>query len=193
MPTESTDIATAVSTVPKLVELLTPLSPLDRKRAIAAAMILLGESAPTEPEVQANAPYSQQSQLSDGIHPKALQWMSKNGVERPQLDHVFSIEPGLIEVIAAKLPGKSKRQQTVNAYVLCGLKSFLSTGDTGFTDKDAREICARIGCYDIANHSNYMKAFGNFISGTKDSGWRITFPGLAQAVKVVKDSGSGDA
>lgn len=192
MTTESSNVATAVGTVPKLVELLTPLSQIDRKRVIAAALILLGESAPTELEAQ-KAVFSaeQQQPSSGGIHPKALQWMSKNGLEREQLEHVFSIEPELIEVIAGKLPGKSKRQQTVNAYVLCGLKSFLRTADTGFTDKDARELCVKIGCYDSANHSNYMKAFGNFISGTKDSGWKVTFPGLSQAAKVARDSASG--
>jgi hypothetical protein len=188
---ESPDPATAVSAVLKLVQLLDPLSPSDRQRAISAAMILLGEPAASQVGVHKGVA-SHESQLpSDGIHPKAAQWMSTNGIARAQLEHVFSIETNSIDVIAAKLPGKSKRQQTVNAYLLCGLKFFLGTADTAFVDKDAREICSKIGCYDSANHSNYMKAFGNLITGTKESGWKITNPGLVQAAKVVKES-TGD-
>lgn len=193
MTTESSDPTTAVSAVLKLVQLLAPLSPPDRQRAISAAMILLDEPAPSQFGAHKGA-HVHELPPSDGIHTKAAQWMSKYSVARTQLDHVFSIEANLVDVIAAKLPGKSKRQQTVNAYLLCGLKSYLSTGDAAFVDKDAREICSRVGCYDSANHSNYMKAFGNLITGTKESGWKLTNPGIAQVAKVVKDSaGNADA
>lgn len=183
----TTTTTTAVDAVPKLVQLLATLSPPDRQRAISAAMILLDEPAPPQLGTRKGAP-PHELPPSDEIHPKAVQWMSKNGVERTQLEHVFSIEANSVDVIAAKLPGKSKRQQTVNSYLLCGLKSYLRTGDIAFADKDARDICNRVGCYDSANHSNYMKAFGNLITGTKETGWKLTNPGIAQAAKVVKDS-----
>lgn len=199
MTTESSDPTTAVNAVLKLVQLLAPLSPPDRQRAISAAMILLDDpAAPSQLGAHKGSPLHELHQSngisSDGIHSKAAQWMSKYSVARTQVEHVFSIEGDSVDVIAAKLPGKSKRQQTVNAYLLCGLKSYLSTGDAAFVDKDAREICTRVGCYDSANHSNYMKAFGNLITGTKESGWKLTNPGIAQVAKVVKDSaGNVDA
>lgn len=189
-------ITTAVEAVARLVQLLTPLSPEERERALSAAFILMGQplgqqarGASTSAQVpvlpaapSAPPPHS----ATPGLSPKAETWLTKNQLTIEQLEHVFSIDASGIEVIAAHLPGKSKRQQTYQSYLLCGLKSFLLTGEMGFVDKDAREICGKVGCYDSPNHSNYMKAFGNAISGSKDVGWRITNPGLVEAAKVVK-------
>ncbi len=103
--------------------------------------------------------------------------MSKYSVTEAQLEHVFSIDADSVDVIAAKLPGKSKRQQTVQAYLLCGLKSYLRTGEVTFSDKEAREICDKVGCYDIANHSNYLKAFGNLSAAVKTRAGDSQIPG----------------
>ena len=168
--------------VVKLEQILRALVPEDRQRAVTAAMTLFGEPALIpKKQNQEEAP-----QPEGGISGKALAWMKKTGITREQLEHVYSIEDDVIDVIAAKMPGKSKRQQTVQAYAICGLRSFLRTGELGFTDKDARELCDRVGCYDSPNHSNYMKALGNLVSGTKDSGWRLTNPGLSECAHIVK-------
>ena len=55
------------------------------------------------------------------------------------------------------------------------------TGEATFADKDAREVCNKVGCYDSPNHSNYMKAFGNLTVGAKDTGWKLSNPGLLEA------------
>jgi hypothetical protein len=123
---------------------------------------------------------------SGGISGKAIVWMKKNSITRDQLEHVFSVEDNSIDVIAARMPANGKRQQTLQAYVICGLKTFLRTGEPAFTDSEARELCSKVGCYDVANHSNYRKAFGNLLNGSKDSGWKLTNPGLSEAVKIVK-------
>lgn len=173
--------------VPKIVEVLTPLSSEQRQRALSAAMLLFGESSPIPTTSIARIPnQNQQSESEDGISSKALVWMKKYSITREQLDHVFCIENDSIDVIASKMPSFGKRQQTVQAYIVCGLKSFLKTGEPTFTDADGRELCSKVGCYDVANHSNYKKAFGNFISGSKDSGWRLSNPGLNEAAQIVK-------
>jgi hypothetical protein len=99
---------------------------------------------------------------------------------------VYSIDLDGIDVIASRMPGKSKRQQTVQAYVICGLRAFLQTGELGFTDKDARDVCNKVGCYDSPNHSNYIKALGNLVGGSKDSLWKLTNPGLGESAQIVR-------
>src|SRR6185503_13827661 len=96
----------------------------------------------------------------EGISPKAATWMEKNQITQEMLDHTFSVD-GEVEVIASKMPGTSKRQQTVEAYIVTGLASYLATGSHEFTDDTARAVCKRVGCYDQPNHSNYLKAMGN--------------------------------
>jgi hypothetical protein len=173
--------------VPKLVEVLTPLSPEDRHRAISATMVLFGQPTPTGNPTLAKAQIREEHTLTeDGISAKASAWMKKYGITREQLDHVFSIEADSVDVIAARMPATGKRQQTVQAYVICGLKAFIKTGEPAFTDTEGRDLCNKVGCYDVANHSNYRKAFGNLLSGTKDSGWKLTNPGLNEAAKFVK-------
>jgi hypothetical protein len=179
--------ATAVEVTPKLVQLLTDLNAEERHRAISAAMILLGHPAPALDGRQIKDKVEAiEEPAEEGMSGKSMVWLKKSGLTREQLDHVFSIEHDGIDVIAAKLPGKSKRQQTLEAYVLCGLKSFVQAGETDFADKDARDLCEKVGCYDTPNHSNYMKAFGNLISGSKEGGWKLTNPGLSKAAEIVK-------
>lgn len=194
MSAEHQSISTAVEAVSKLVQLLHPLLPEERERAISAAFILMGQSPVMglrpvdrsrtnmgEPDaLETSAP------LDSGLSPKVGPWLSKNALSIEQLEHVFSIDKDGIDVIAANLPGSSKRQNTFESYLLCGLKAFLQTGETAFNDKDARSICSKVGCYDTGNHFNYMKAFGNTISGSKETGWKLTNPGLVEAAKVIK-------
>lgn len=185
MIAENQTSSSPVEAVPKLVHLLQSLSSEDRHKAVSAAMILLGDS----PVYGGNTAPGKQGGLiqpDSEISGKAQSWMAKNGITRDHLDHVFSIDQGAVEVIASHLPGSSKKQQTVQAYVLCGLKSFLLTGDMAFIDKDARDVCQKVGCYDSANHATYMKAFSNLIGGSKEIGWKITNPGLSEAAKIVR-------
>jgi hypothetical protein len=178
-------IKLVLEAVPKIVQVLAPLSPEERQRAIAAAMTLFGEPVPAQNTILKAHP-EQHLASEGGISGKAVAWMKRNSITREQLDHIFSIDHDAIDVIASSMPGKSKRQQTSQAYVLCGLRSFLQTGELSFADKDARELCVNKGCYDSPNHSNHMKAFGNLLSGSKDSGWKLTYPGLSEGAQIIK-------
>ena len=183
MSDEKTSTKSVVAAVPKLVQLLEPLTPDERQRAISAAMILFGQSAPIQ---SGNQFPGEPHEVGEGICTKAANWMKKNAVTREQLDHVFSIEADSIDVIAARMPESGKRKQTVQAYVLCGIRSFLRNGDLNFNDADARELCSRVGCYDAPNHAAYTTAFGNLITGSKEAGWRLTNPGLSVGAQIIK-------
>jgi hypothetical protein len=183
MSDEKTSTRNVVAAVPKLVQLLEPLTPDERQRAISAAMILFGQSAPVQ---SGNQFVFEPHEVGEGICTKAANWMKKNAITREQLDHVFSIEGDSIDVIAARMPETGKRKQTAQAYVLCGIRTFLRNGDLSFTDTDAREFCNKVGCYDLANHAAYTTSFGNLITGSKESGWRLTNPGLSVGAQIIK-------
>jgi hypothetical protein len=163
----------------KLVGILTDLDSEQRQRAVSAALVLLGESAQKPRE-------ERQLASLNGWSPKVLAWAKKNAVTTDQLEHVFANDSVGVEVIAARAPGKSKRLQTIESYVLCGLRSFLASGELSFTDDDAREICKKLGAFDSPNHFNYVKGLGNLIAGSKEGGWKLTNPGLFRAAEIVK-------
>lgn len=176
---EHNPVTSTLNAVSDLVRILQGLSPDEQKRAISAAMILLSNEAPIRPT---SVPVPTDS----GIPPKAALWLQKNTITKEQLDQVFFLDSEHIDVIAHSLPGRGKRQQTIYAYLLAGLRSFLGTGEPNFSDGEAREICTRIGCYDSPNHSAYLREFGNLIVGTKDSGWKLTNPGMNAGAQLIK-------
>ena len=181
---KAADVAT------KIVDLLAPLESEERRRAVRAALTLVGE---TQDAAQSGTQVEDPG--SEG-QPKNLQlrvrtWMRQYGIEWSQLEQLFHIENGNVEVIASQSPGKSSKEQTLNAYVLEGLGRFIATGDSGFDDKSARQLCEQSGCYNSANHAVYMKNKGNKFTGSKEQGWKLTAPGLAHGAALVKELTGG--
>lgn len=185
MSTEDSILKSVAAATPKLVQLLTPLTPEGRKRAIASAMMIFGETAPStysSKETDRQEPLA----VGDGISHKAAAWMKKNNITREQLEHVFSIDKNAVDIIAAKMPGKGRAKQTVEVYVLCGVVTFLQSGELNFTDEYARSLCEKVGACDKANHAANIKKFGNLITGSKGSGWKLTNPGLSEGANIIK-------
>ncbi len=175
----------------KIFEQLETLSPPERLRAVKAALTMLGEPTSEEPLAKAKVQTKEQI-VADGFSEKGKTWINKNAIKTSALDEVFHLDGGKVELILAKAIGNSKRSQTVNTYILTGLAAFLETGTTDFADEAARKYCQHLGCYDSPNHSNYVKAFGNRIAGTKASGWKLTAPGLVAAAALLKPAEEGD-
>lgn len=171
----------------KIVEILKPLSSEDRGRAVKAAMAMLDESQPniTSP-ADAEVRTGGDADVFANLPPRARAWMKQNDVTVAELEEVFQRTPEGSEVIA-HMPGKSKKEQMYNAYILTGLGKLLATGTASFQDKQARALCETSGCYDNANHSAYLRDKGNEFSGTKDKGWTLTAPGLKHAAKIIKE------
>lgn len=170
----------------EIVDLLTPLSSDDRQRVFRAALVLLGETPSANLQSNANVETNNGSDVGTGLPHKAQIWMKQNGISEQQLQQVFHLDGGNAEVIAADIPGKNKKEKTLNAYTLVGLSRLLASGDSAFDDKSARALCVSSGCYDASNHAATMKDKGNTFTGTKDGGWTLTAPGLKHGSDLVK-------
>jgi hypothetical protein len=173
----------------RVVEVLSPLPPDDRARVIAAALALLGDP-PLRTVSEAPGTHVAHETELGALPPRAKSWATQNGISGIELQQVFHVTDNEIEVIAA-VPGRSKKDQTYNAYILTGLGQLLVTGSAAFADRAARTLCETSGCYDSANHSAHMKEKGNEFTGSKEKGWTLTAPGLKRAAELVKElSGS---
>jgi hypothetical protein len=180
------DIPTVAS---KLYELLEPIEPLLRKRAIKAALTMLGDDD-VDPRVENRR--AKQNEVEDDAAegndlPRKVQvWMKSYSVSDDHLQPNFHIENGKVELIASGSPGKNGKERTINAYILTGLTKFLETEEAKFDDKSARATCKALGCLDDSNHAYNLKGKGNLIGGTKDSGWTLTGPGLKAGAELLK-------
>jgi hypothetical protein len=173
--------------VAEIVELLTPLESIERQRAVQASLTLLGETF-SAPAASSGAGRGESgSDETSTLPTRAGIWMKQYGISIDELQQVLQLGSGTADVIAGDIPGKNKKEKTYNAYVLTGLASLLSSGNTTFDDKSARELCERFGCYDQANHSSTIKDRGNEFNGTKDTGWNLTAPGLKRGAALVKE------
>jgi hypothetical protein len=173
--------------VAEIVDLLTPVDSVERLRIIKASLTLLGETNPTDARPGSDGAGSEVDGEASGMQARARAWMKQPLITIEELQQVFHFENGTAEIIAGDIPGKNKKEKTLNAYVLTGLGKFLSTGASAFDDKSARALCVASGCYDDSNHSSIIKEKGNEFAGTKDSGWTLTAPGLKRAAALVKD------
>ncbi len=171
----------------KIVDLLTPLNSVDRQRIIQASFVLLGETPITQKKDDGGGDDKNlNNDDANGISRQAKNWMKQNSITVDQLQQVFHLADGNAEVIASEIPGKDVKSKTINAYILKGISRMLSTGDSGFDDKSARALCKNSGCYSDANHSVYIKAKGNKLTGSKDAGWKLTAPGMKFGADLVK-------
>src|SRR6185437_1716369 len=136
----------------KVVGLLEPLSSEDRQRVINASLTLLGEtsiagrptSEPPGATNQTGGRTGKPDPTLSGLPPKAMNWMKQNGLTTVQIEDVFHIASDGAPIIASLVPGKGKKQQTYNAYVLLGVSRLLATGDATFDDKAARAACEEL-------------------------------------------------
>jgi hypothetical protein len=173
-----------------LYDLLEPADPAERKKAIKAAMTMLGDDASVadqKPEKRAAGAADDDDNGDGSEYPvKARQWMGKYNVTEEHINNVLHVENGSAEVVAHEAPGSSGKQKTINAYVLTGISQLFATGEAKFDDKSARAVCKSMGCLDESNHAYNLKGKGNLIGGSKDSGWTLTGPGLKSGAELVK-------
>jgi hypothetical protein len=175
----------------EIYNLLEPLDSEGRQKAINGALAMLGE-APTHGAPGGRAiGAAGRSDAADptliGLSPRGAAWIKQNGLNVAQIEQVFDISNQGVTVIASETPGKNKKEQSRNAYVLLGVSRLLASGDATFADKDARKVCEDLGCYDKANHAAYMNDKGNVLTGSKATGWKLTSPGLKHGADLVKE------
>jgi hypothetical protein len=173
-----------------LYDLLEPVESADRKKAIKAVMAMLGDDAPIADQKPGKGTDVGGNEDDDDdnsdFNAKARTWMSRNKVTADEIAHVFHVDGETVDVIIDTVPGNNTKAQAINAYMLTGIAEFLKTGDSKFTDKAARETCKKLGCYAETNHATHMKRPGNVLSGSKESGWTVTGPGMKAAAELIK-------
>lgn len=180
---EAEEMLAAIS---QLVKVLGPLDSEDRHRVIEASLVVLKEK-PTNIASEKSSGVEEIAQIGE-LPMRARSWMKQNALTADQLQQVFDFSSGTATVIAPEVSGKNNSEKTIKAYVLAGIAGLLSSGEATFADKDARALCETFGCYDNSNHSRYMKEKGNNFTGTKDSGWKLTAPGLKYGAVLVKEA-----
>ena len=171
--------------VGKIIELLTPLSSEERQRIVQASLVLLGETLMSPVNSKTDVRLTEEE---IGDWPMRTQkWLKQSNLSMEKLQQVFLITEGNAEVIASEIPGKGKKKQTFNTYILTGIASLISTGNPSFDDKSARALCKSFGCFDVSNHALYLRERGNEFSGSKDRGWTLTTPGLNKGALLIKE------
>ena len=182
--------------VTKIVSALAGLENADeRQRAVQAALTVYGDRAITTPPTSTPDKTAQVSEGADaspdGIHASGLAWMKRNSLSVQQIEQLFHIDDSGVSLLSAV--GEGKRQQAINTYLLTGIGALLKSGKAEFEDETARNNCESLGCYDMNNHGNTLKKFGNNITGSKKAGWKLTAPGLTAAAALIKSEASQEA
>lgn len=170
--------------VGQLMQVLEPLQSLERKRAVGAALMLLGDAEVPEVRREEVPQDGDEGRFGERLGTKARAWMRQNGVSRAQLEPFFDLESDAAAVLGvpSMLP---KKDQVIAAYLFMGIAALLSKGEPSFSDKDARELCASLGCYDVTNHSKSLHALGSRVI-RKNGDCRLTTPGLRDAAELLK-------
>ena len=187
----------------KMYELLEPLSSEDRHKCIKATMVFLGEEIVGSAKPSTHESSSAENNQPNGKHRPAIEiandfgeklkrWMVKHQVDRGALDNLFHIEQEVVELIADSVPGRSKKDKTINCYLLVGIKNLIQNDEARFADKEAMEFCQRTLSYDKNNHTAHRQALSSRASGDRSSGFSLTVPGLRDAAKLVKEMGEGE-
>jgi hypothetical protein len=187
---ESEATTTALMTI---ISVLTPLSSEERHRTVDAAMLFLGETAKVpERKREIAAERGARGGTGEDYRENIQKWMEKYSVSPEEFDQVFHFrDDGTFDIHGA--PGRSKKEQMLNTYILTGLGKFLTTSERTFDDATARGFCDTIGCYDAANHAVHIKNKGPEFSGDKKKGYSLTNVGVSRGAALVKELAGGAA
>jgi hypothetical protein len=186
-----TDMKTLVS---GLYDLLEPADPAERKKAIKAAMTMLGDDASVADERLKGGGGDSAGDDAGGdgeFNAKAARWMQRNKITAEQIAQVFHIEDDAVELIADKISGAKQGDKVINTYVLVGIRELLKTGEPRFADELGRTECERMGTHGKTNHATILKTPGKNMTGSVKAGWTLTAPGLTAGAELVKELAGG--
>ncbi|MCA9116539.1 MAG: hypothetical protein KDA79_15755 [Planctomycetaceae bacterium] len=123
---------------------------------------------------------------TDGISPVAIKWMQRNGLTVDQLGHIFSLGADEIDLVASSVPGTSKRERTRNVTILKGIASYLSTGVARITAEQIKEACLHYDAYDSPNHAKGLRGMSTELTGSRESGFKLTGRGLSAGAGLIR-------
>lgn len=180
----------------KIYSLLESLDSADRRKCISAAMVLLDEDVlnlgPSRSVATIGQPVIQNTAVDwvegdRAFGEKANRWMLQYKITRSQLDQIFHIDDNRVELIIDAVPGQSKREKTVNCYLLVGIRNYLQADEPKFADREALEFCHMTQCYDKNNHTANRQSLSNRVSGDRTTAFTLTVPGLRDAANLIKE------
>lgn len=173
-----------------IVSALKPLDSDERRRTVEAALHYLGEAAFTSTERHCTNERGHVGDYASDYPAAVATWLKQNDVTTDELDQTFHFNPdGTFDI--HDVPGKSKKEKSLNTYILTGLGHYLATSSYEFDDATARGFCQSLGCYDNANHATHMKEYkGAEFTGDKNRGYTITKPGVRRGAALVKELAS---
>jgi len=169
----------------QIYNILIPCDSEVRQRVIQSALTLLGEAV-SAPAGRSPMPQSAVSGFDDvQLGPKAMRWLQRHGLSRGHLDEIYHFDVGTVDVIASYVPGDSKREMTINCYLLSGIRGLLKEDTSTLDETDAIALCKRLTAYDKNNHTAHRAAVGNRMTGAKPT-FILTGPGENAAAELIK-------
>jgi hypothetical protein len=156
-----------------------------RQRVMQSAMTLLGEARLSSP---ANATPTLEGDGGLGdlkIGPKAMRWIQRNAFTRGALEEIYHLENDGMDIIAGSIPGASKREKTINCYLLSGIRGLLRSDLPTLDEAETIAVCKRLTAYDRNNHTANRAAVGNRINGKRPT-FTLTGPGETAAAELIK-------
>ena len=173
--------------VTEIYGLLEPFESDDRQKIVSSVMTLLGEVVKTAKSSTKNGDEGGDEGGGGEFGSKAKRWMRQNSISDEMIDEIFHCENGDVEVIAGVIAGRGKRAQTINCYLLAGIRSLLASDEAKFSEDDAVDLCKSLGCHDSPNHSKTRGELGNSVAGSKSNGYTLSAPGLRAAATLIKE------
>lgn len=197
MTTEPTAAATMnpAELALELYKLLSPFPAELRQRAIQSALTALGDSPIGQSSSLPGAGIGIVAGMDDfadlKLGPKALKWLQRHRISRTMIEEVFHITESGVEITASSVPGVSKREMTVNCYLLMGIRGLLGSDVPTLDDSETIALCKRLTAYDKNNHPTYRSAIGNKMTGAKPT-FTLTGPGENAGADLIKAMASHD-
>jgi hypothetical protein len=123
---------------------------------------------------------------TEGISSVAVKWMRRSGLTASTLSALFSLGVDEIDLVAEKVPGKSKRQRMHSVLLLKGIAGYLSTGVPRVTHEKIKEACLHYDAFDSPNFAKHLREFSAEVTGTKESGYTLSPRGLTAATQIIR-------
>jgi len=176
----------------EVFEILKKFEPDEVNRVLDATQALMGKKSFSSDDSSVPPDSEIDSEEIGKLPSKVKVWMQQNKLKSEDIAKIFHFEDGKAELIVPRIPGKGKREKTLNVYILIGVGQFLLLGDSTFEDKTARDLCSAFQCFDDRHHAEYLEVKGIGLIGSKKNGWKLTIPGLTSGSMLIKEMSQDD-
>lgn len=173
-----------------LYELLEPMPDDDRLRVVKAVFALLDQQLPGSPN-HGDAAGADEPRDEPPVGPKSRSWAKRHKLGLHDLERIFYFHDGTVALHVTEVPGDSKKEKTVNCYLLQGTRSFLESDAASIDESVTLSFCKHVGAYDKNNHTTNRAAVANRMTGSRKEGFELTGPGLKAAGDLISEIARG--